>query len=195
MESTPIYHGSSYESSQPATITTIKSDVADDEIHLLVDLPEAARVFVNDNPTTSTGGSRKYVSKSLERGSSYRFQVRAELDVDGRTVSQERTVVLVPGSKEAFAFRFADSTPVAETVLKLNVPADAKVTLAGNSTKSQGESRVYRTKELTAGQVWEDYTIFVEWNGKTREKSIRLIGGDELEVSFNFNESEALALN
>jgi uncharacterized protein (TIGR03000 family) len=192
-ESTPTTHSSSTESSvQGSNYTYSKPTAGNDEIQLFVDLPEAARVYVNGNPTTSTGASRRFVSRNLEGGSSYRFEVRAEQDVDGRLVTREKTVVLTPGSTESISFTFESPTPsVSETVLKLNVPSDAKVTLAGNATKSAGESRVYRTKELAAGEVWNDYTVSVAWNGIVKEKSIRLIGGDELTVSFSFDDLAA----
>jgi hypothetical protein len=39
--------------------------------------------------------------------------------------------------------------------------------------------------------VLDDYKIEVTYQGKTKEKTIRLIGGDKLEMSFNFTEREA----
>jgi uncharacterized protein (TIGR03000 family) len=188
IESAPTQHGTSRESANDnGLLTTTKISASKDEIHLVIDLPESARVFVNGNATTSKGASRRFVSRNLEGGSSYRFEVRVEDDRNGKVVSDTKTLVLVPGSTETLAFQLDDKPVVAETVLKLNVPADAKVSLAGNSTKSMGESRTYRTKELTVGQVWEDYTIVVSWNGIVKEKSIRLIGGDDMELSFNFD--------
>ncbi len=190
---TPMSHSSSTESPRyNSNVTLIKDEIGRDEIQLLVDIPEEARVFVNGKPTSSKGTSRRFVSRNLESGSSYRFEVRAEQEVNGRVLSKNQTVVLTPGSTEAIAFTFEDTKPIAaETVLKLNVPADAKVTLAGNTTKSTGESRTFRTKELASGEVWNDYTITVSWNGVVKEKSIRLIGGDELAVSFGFDDLAA----
>ncbi len=188
MESAPMNHGTSMGSSSDSVLlTSAKVSALNDEIHLVIDLPESARVFVNGNATTSKGTSRRFVSRNLEAGASYRFEVRVEDERDGKVVTENKTLVLVPGTTETLAFKLNEKPVVAETVLKLNVPADAKVSLAGNTTSSKGESRTYRTKELTSGQVWEDYTVVVSWNGIVREKSIRLIGGDEMELSFNFD--------
>lgn len=188
IESNPVYHGSSNDSGMDSVlVTSAKASASSDEIHIVVDLPESAKVFVNGNKTSSTGTSRRFVSRNLEAGASYRFDIRVEDERNGKSVSENKTLVLVPGSTETLAFKLDEKPVVAETVLKLNVPADAKVSLAGNSTKSIGESRTYRTKELTTGQVWEDYKIVVSWNGIVREKSIRLIGGDDMEISFNFD--------
>ena len=99
----------------------------------------------------------------------------------------------MPGAVESLAFNFDEpKLEKTETVLKLNVPAEAKVVLAGNQTKTTGESRTYRTQELAAGQVWNDYVISVSWNGQVKEKSIRLIGGDELEVSIGFDAEQSV---
>ncbi len=118
-------------------LSTMNSTVSSDEIHLMVYVPEAARVYVNGNATTSTGTSRHFVSRGLEAGNSYRFDVRVELDVNGKAVSESKSVVLVPGRDETLSFAM-ESTGVSqkETVLTLNVPADAHVVLAGNPTKS-----------------------------------------------------------
>jgi len=175
-------------------VSSIKPVISRDEIHLNVRIPEAATVYVNGNRTTSKGALRHFVSKSLDAGASYRFEVRAEREVNGRTIAENKTIVLAAGRSELVEFSLEDKAQIAETVLTLNVPSDAKVTLAGNGTKSVGESRTYRTKELTNGQVWEDYAISVVWNGQVKERTIRLIGGDDLEISFNFDDASNVAM-
>jgi uncharacterized protein (TIGR03000 family) len=85
----------------------------------------------------------------------------------------------------------ATSTPAVKTRLTLRVPAEAKVTLAGVSTKQSGEVRQYSTTNLQAGQVWDDYKVVVEMekDGQVlrEERTISLTGGkaQELEVSFD----------
>ena len=57
------------------------------EIHLVVNLPEDAKMFVNGNATTSTGTSRHFVSRNLNEGESYRFELKAVLaDANGNEV-------------------------------------------------------------------------------------------------------------
>ncbi len=82
-----------------------------------------------------------------------------------------------------------NSNEPVETALTVNVPEGAKVILAGNETKSAGSTRTYRTKTLKSGETWDDYRIVVQHEGKTKEQTIRLIGGDKLELNFNFDDS------
>ncbi len=198
-ESTPAIQGSSMNngSNYSNSAMQVQPSVDQSEIHLNVAIPSDARLFVNGNATTSQGTNRHFVSRGLEAGGSYKFEIRAERIIDGQLVEEFKTLVLVAGRSQEVAFALVAPNAKAETVLTLNVPADAQVVLAGNTTKTGGELRTYRTKELTNGQVWEDYTIVVTHQGITKEKTIRLIGGDELQVSFNFesNTSDALALN
>jgi uncharacterized protein (TIGR03000 family) len=48
--------------------------------HVTVILPEAAKLFVNGDPTASTGETRYYVVKCLEHGKQYKFVFRAEME-------------------------------------------------------------------------------------------------------------------
>jgi uncharacterized protein (TIGR03000 family) len=78
----------------------------------------------------------------------------------------------------------------ATTKLVLNVPADAKVTLAGIDTKSSGASREFVTT-LLSGSAWTDYSVRVEVerDGQTlvEERSVTLHPGDSREMTIEFN--------
>jgi uncharacterized protein (TIGR03000 family) len=168
-----------------------KPSVSGTEVQLTVDVPMNAKVFVNGNPTKATGTSRQFVSKDLNPSEAYRFEVQAVYEVDGKEVSQTKTVIAKSGSAESLVFDPSSSDDPVETTLTLNVPEGASVVLANNSTKSDGSLRVYRTKQLKVGEAWDDYKIQVTLNGVTKEKTIRLIGGDKLEMSFNFADIQA----
>ncbi len=158
------------------------------EVHLIVKLPESAKVFVNGNLTSTTGELRRFVSRDLKEDQAYRFEVKAVLThEDGSEVFQNKTVVINSGFAEELTFDMKNADDPVETILTLNVPENAKVVLAQNATKSDGSSRVYRTKQLREGQAWDDYKIEVTYEGVTKEKTIRLIGGDKLELSFKFD--------
>lgn len=162
--------------------------IAPNEVHLTVNVPENAKVFVNGNPTTTEGAKRHFVSKDLLPNDTYRFEVKAVVEVDGKEVVQNKTAIISAGNGEELTFDLAANEDPVETVLTLNVPEGASVVLAQNSTKSDGSSRVYRTKQLRQGESWDDYKIEVTYQGITKEKTIRLIGGDKLELSFNFDD-------
>lgn len=77
------------------------------------------------------------------------------------------------------------------TVVKLHVPENATVNLAGNETKGSGAVRTFRTTQLKPGQRWENYTVRVtaEINGQkmSRERTINVQAGSNNELSFEFD--------
>jgi uncharacterized protein (TIGR03000 family) len=157
---------------------------------LAVNVPEDARIFVNGQPTTSTGGMRQYVSRDLRPGFNYSYEVRAEIERDGRMIEQVKTVDIRAGETARVAFDFPASESV-ETSLTLHVPSDAKVYLAGNATKAGGETRIFRTTGLSGGKAWDDYTVRVELErgGRTvvKEETIKLKAGQSQELRFDFD--------
>lgn len=48
--------------------------------HVTVILPEAAKFFVNGDPTASTGETRYFVVKCMDNGKQYKFEFRAEME-------------------------------------------------------------------------------------------------------------------
>lgn len=190
--STGTYYGASNTTTSKSIPMALASNVSttNDSVHLTVSVPASAKIFVNGNETTSTGAVRQFVSRGLQAGKNYRFQVRAELDAaDGSTLTDEKEVVVSAGQFEQLQFAFAESAAPIETAVTLNVPEDAEVTLAGSNTSVTGASRVFRTNRLLVGDVWDDYEIQVKLNGQVKTQKIRLIAGDDLELSFNFDES------
>lgn len=162
-----------------------------------VSVPANAVVYVNDMKTTSTGPERRYVSRGLEPGRTYTFNVRAEYQRDGQTVTETRVIRLTAGRTGSLAFgQAAGSQPPqvaeksSETKLTLHVPADAEVYLSGRETKQTGEVRRYTTTRLSPGDAWEDYVVRVtlERNGKTlsQERTITLVGGQPQQLEFAF---------
>jgi uncharacterized protein (TIGR03000 family) len=168
-----------------------------------VNVPADAVVYVNDLKTTSTGPERRYVSRGLEAGRTYTFNVRAEYQRDGRTVTETRVIRLTAGGAGSLAFGQGagsqESPQVAEksseTKLTLRVPADAKVYLSDRETKQTGEVREYTTTRLAPGDAWEDYVVRVtlERDGETlsQERAITLVGGQPQQLEFAFEAAPA----
>jgi uncharacterized protein (TIGR03000 family) len=171
----------------------LTSNVEPDAIHLFVDVPEDARVFVNGRQTRSTGIQRHFTSRGLVPGSEYNFELRVETEVDGELVTETRTVAVVAGESHQLAFDLGQpgdqADQAVETVLTVNVPSGAKIRLAGSETLATGTQRVFRTTALANGQVWDDYTVEVTIGSGsdaiTKVERLRLIGGDQLELSFD----------
>jgi len=157
---------------------------------LAVNVPEDARIYVNGQATSSTGENRQYVSRDLQGGYNYTYEVRAEVVRDGRTVEQVKKVDLRAGETARVAFDLPAGNS-AETSLTLHVPADAKVFLAGNPTKAGGETRIFRTDRLISGKAWDAYTVRVELDrgGRTvsKEETIKLEAGQSQEMRFDFD--------
>jgi uncharacterized protein (TIGR03000 family) len=156
---------------------------------LAVSVPEDAKIYVNGQPTSSTGSQRQYVSRDLKNGFNYSYEVRAEVVRDGKAIEQLKKVNVRAGETANLAFDFPSSTEPA-TSLTVHVPADAKVYLAGNATKASGETRVFRTTGLSGGKAWEGYTVRVELErgGRTltKEETISLKAGESREIRFDF---------
>ena len=172
----------------PAPGTTTSNTRADGL--LAVSVPQDAKVFVNGQVTTSTGETRQYVSRDLNSGFNYTYEVRAEVVRDGRTVEQVKKIDMRAGQTANLAFDFGGSDAV-ETSLTVHVPADAKVILAGNTTKASGETRVFRTTGLNGGKTWDGYIVRVELErgGRTvtKEETISIKPGQSQELRFDFD--------
>jgi len=173
----------------PPPVDTTRNN-ANTEATLTVNVPANTRIFVNGTPTRSDGTVRRYVSRGLTPGFEYSYEIKAELDRDGKAVQETKVVKVRGGQSVDVAFDL--SAPSAtETVVTVKVPEDAKVFLAGNETSGQGAVRVFRTSKLEAGAEWSDYTIRVsiERDGKTinREQTLTLKAGDTPSLTFDFD--------
>jgi uncharacterized protein (TIGR03000 family) len=82
------------------------------------------------------------------------------------------------------------ATP-APTKLTVHVPADAKLFLAGQETRSTGAVREFVTRQLSGGDEWSTYTVraVIERDGQTvsKDQTISLKAGEEREVRFDFD--------
>ena len=147
-----------------------------------IQVPEDARVFVNNIATKTPGTNRRYVSHGLKIGYRYTYQVRAEVIRNGKAIQQTQTVQLRAGQTGLLNFEtLALSTPVV-TTLVLHVPEGATVSLAGKPLPTGNSVRTFQTTKLAAGETWTDYTIEVTYqeNGQTRQRRrmITLKAGD-----------------
>jgi uncharacterized protein (TIGR03000 family) len=187
-----VYHGVSRDSVvAPSTTASLVSNLASDEdsVYLTVTVPGNAKVFVNDNATTSTGTVRQFVSHGLKSGKTYRFEVRAEvIDAQGEVLTERRTVSVTAGQREQLSFAFSDVDSTLDTSITLHVPEDAKVTLAGKSTRATGTERTFSTQHLKPGQIWDDYEVEVQVGEQVKRQTVRLLAGDSLQLSFNFED-------
>lgn len=166
-----------------------------DTASIFVNVPADAKVFVNDRATTSTGRERHFISRNLIAGSQYTYELRIEMNVDGKQVVEKKSITLKAGEESRVNFpteQVADKAP--ETKLTLNVPADAKVTLAGIDLGTGSEQRVFKTTKLAAGENWNGYHVVVTVvrDGKTltQERTVDIQGGQEQSLAIDFPAAE-----
>ncbi len=165
---------------------------------LNVNLPQDAKVFINDRLTKTEGSARSYRSTNLEIGKEHRYSVKAVINRNGIETIKTKLVKLTPGKNETIRFDFETTAPrktAIATTLQLEVPADAVVTLCGSKTEKSGKLRTFTTNRLPSGKTWKDYKIQVKFerNGETitQEKTVELFAGKS--HSFSFNDDASLA--
>jgi uncharacterized protein (TIGR03000 family) len=64
---------------------------------LVVELPADAKLFIENEATTSTGSSRVFVSPELKPGKAYQYTLKAEIVRDGKTIKAEQVVDVKAG--------------------------------------------------------------------------------------------------
>jgi uncharacterized protein (TIGR03000 family) len=77
---------------------------------IVVKVPEAAKVFIGGQPTTSTGETRTFVSPPLPDGE-YHYTVRAELLQDGRRIATGKEVTVRAGQSSEVTLDLAAFAP------------------------------------------------------------------------------------
>jgi uncharacterized protein (TIGR03000 family) len=157
---------------------------------LKVTLPEDALMYVNGRATRSTGSERSFVARRLKPGQVYTFELRAVVHgPDGERVRHE-IVSVRGGQSRDIRFDFDAAASVATTVA-VQVPADAKVTLAGVETDESGSTRIFSTDSLREGQSWKNYRVVatLERNGETvtREQTLDVVAGEVYQIKFDFD--------
>ncbi len=71
----------------------------DNTVHILVRVPDQARVWFEGHPTQQTGSVREFESPPLPPGQPFAYNVRAEWQQDGRTVTQTRRILVSAGQR------------------------------------------------------------------------------------------------
>lgn len=177
-------------SSASASRSTASAQVADDAALITVAVPAAARVTVNGHPTTSDGPIRQFLSRGLKNGYTYTYLVAVETEVDGRSSTETKSIRVRAGDAQRLVFSEPQANEV-ETAVTVHVPEDATVQLAGNPTAAKGATRVFRTRQLSAGESWDNYEIKVtvvrDGRALSKRQSLRLSAGDTKELTFDFD--------
>ncbi len=172
-------------------------------IELKLNVPEDARVTINNHLTSAVGTERAFVVRGGLNEDQYPFVIRAEIERNGQTITETKQVNLRGGEISLLTFDLdADSAQIAsadkpvDTTVRLRVPEEAKVFLAGYEMKQKGAIREFKTNKLRAGEELENYSVRVvmgDGKAESREKQLTLVGGETQEVEFDFASSQRLA--
>jgi uncharacterized protein (TIGR03000 family) len=169
---------------------------------LTVVVPEDAKVYMNGQLTKTPGTHRQYISRGLQPGQRYTYEVQAVVNRGGQALRDTQVVQVRAGQTAQVAFQFDRASPTqlseaagaVRTTLTLQLPEDAKVVLAGNLTGATGAIRRYTTTGLAKGEKWEDYRVLATAvrNGRTvtQERTIRLTGGESKLLHFQLDDRQ-----
>lgn len=78
--------------------------LGDSDVLLDVLVPADARVWVNGEATTQTGGQRRYLTNDLTPGRTYTYSIKARWTEDGKPVEYERKVKVHGGQERVVNF-------------------------------------------------------------------------------------------
>ena len=88
----------------------LMQSATNESIRLTIEVGADAKIYVNEKLTQSTGSTRHFVSRGLERGKDYPFKVRAEVTgSDGKLISELQQVTMLAGENKTMRFASRDS--------------------------------------------------------------------------------------
>ncbi|HEY8506357.1 MAG TPA: TIGR03000 domain-containing protein, partial [Gemmataceae bacterium] len=75
-----------------------------DAAHLILELPEGSALFIDGNPIPNSSPRRKFHTPALRPGQAYFYDVRVVVEKDGRTVEENKRVVVRAGETVEASF-------------------------------------------------------------------------------------------
>lgn len=81
------------------TVAPVQVAAVEAPATLVVSLPENAKLFIDNNATTSTSATRTFTSPALKPGFVYTYVLKAQVVVDGETKDITKDVTVRPGEE------------------------------------------------------------------------------------------------
>jgi uncharacterized protein (TIGR03000 family) len=78
---------------------------------MTVNVPEDAKVYLQDQLMTITGAQRRFVTPELRVGAQHIYSVRVEVERDGRTISKTTQAPIVVGQDVEVTVSFDKQNP------------------------------------------------------------------------------------
>ena len=82
----------------------------------MVDLPPNAKLYIDDQPMKAVTERRTFTTPTLEPGTTYYYDLRAELVRDGKTFTDKKRVTVKAGETSAVNFTELANAPKAGKV-------------------------------------------------------------------------------
>jgi uncharacterized protein (TIGR03000 family) len=90
---------------EPLKVEPKKATQLDDnKAHLVVKLPDNAKLYVDDQLLKSGPSRRSFVTPDLQPGQAYYYVLRVEIERDGKPVSQSKRVIVRAGQNIEASF-------------------------------------------------------------------------------------------
>src|SRR4051812_3720305 len=109
--------------------------------HVTVQLPADAKLYVEGVLCPKTGATRSFDSPPIQPGRSYSYELRAEIERDGKTVADTKTIKVRPGQTTELDWRdLGKPKPAAAVAAKLpegEPPMQGTANLAGGTLQLQ----------------------------------------------------------
>lgn len=74
------------------------------EAIVTLNLPENARLFVDGTPVTLPRGNKTFTTPALVPGETYQYEMKAEVDLGGKTVTETQSVKVAAGKSVTVDF-------------------------------------------------------------------------------------------
>ncbi len=100
----PVRPASSSGTDPAVTRTAFYPSEASDTVLITVRVPANAEILIDGNKMTQQGTLRQFVSPTLERGSTYSYEVQAKWTENGQEVNRTQKVEFQPGQQRSVDF-------------------------------------------------------------------------------------------
>ena len=98
----------------PAPKKTSPESLAPSNARLIVEVPADAKLYIDDHAMKTSSERRTYQTPELEPGLTYFYEVRVELERDGKTLSASKRVLLKAGQDIHADFTDMETTVTAQ---------------------------------------------------------------------------------
>lgn len=88
--------------------------LAPNAARLIVEVPADAKVYIDDHAMKTESERRTFQTPALDAGQTYYYEVRAEVERDGKTISTMKRVLLRAGEEARADFKGMDATATAK---------------------------------------------------------------------------------